>query len=121
MGGIKDINNLSVYQEAMRLADDVWDLLSEMTQFERFGLGQQITSSADSIAANISEGFGRYSYKENKRFCYYARGSLMETRTWLTKLRDRRIIQRKTAAELLSRCETVGKMLNGYIKSIGYT
>lgn len=27
--------------------------------------------AADSIGANIAEGYGRYAYKENIHFCYY--------------------------------------------------
>jgi len=37
----------------------------------------------DSIAANLSEGFGRYHYKEKKNFSYYSIGSLYETKTWI--------------------------------------
>ncbi|NND72951.1 MAG: four helix bundle protein [Rhodothermales bacterium] len=103
----------------MRLADDIWYLIPSLGAFERFGIGQQITSAADSIAANISEGFGRYHYKENRRFCYYARGSLAETKTWLVKLRDRGIIEASLSLKLLSQCDSIGKMLNGYIASIG--
>jgi hypothetical protein len=31
-----------------------------------------------SIAANLSEGFGRFQYKENKQFGYYSRGSYVQ-------------------------------------------
>jgi len=45
-----------------------------------------LIKAVDSVAANISEGFGRYHYKEAKHFSYYSRGSLYETKTWLTKV-----------------------------------
>ena len=48
-------------------------------------IGKQLVRSADSIAANISEGFGRYHFKDSKRFYYISRGSLFETKTWLEK------------------------------------
>ncbi len=46
---------------------------------EKWGLSQQIRRSAQSIPANIAEGYGRYYYQETIRFCYIARGSLEET------------------------------------------
>ncbi|TMI72809.1 MAG: four helix bundle protein [Bacteroidetes bacterium] len=44
-----------------------------------------MTDAADSIAFNISEGYGRFHYKENKNFCYYSRGSAKETLTGVHK------------------------------------
>jgi len=34
--------------------------------FQKDTVGKQLVRSADSIAANLSEGFGRYHYKETK-------------------------------------------------------
>jgi four helix bundle protein len=50
---------------------------------------EQLIKAIDSVAANLSEGFGRYFYKENRQFCYYSRGSLFETKTWLRKAFNR--------------------------------
>jgi len=36
--------------------------------------------AADSIPANIAEGYGRYFYKESKQFYFYSRGSIQETK-----------------------------------------
>ncbi|MEJ5995551.1 four helix bundle protein [Pedobacter sp. Du54] len=45
-----------------------WDFCAKDT------IGKQICRAADSISANIAEGYGRFHYKENKNFCYYSRG-----------------------------------------------
>ena len=42
-------------------------------------VGYQIIRSADSIAANIAEGYGRYSPKDKANFYRYSRGSFEET------------------------------------------
>ena len=55
-------------------------------------MGKQLVRSADSVAANLSEGFGRFFYKENRRFCYFSRGSLYETFTWIEKAHNRGLI-----------------------------
>jgi four helix bundle protein len=42
---------------------------------ERFRLGDQVLRSARSITANIAEGYGRFHYLDNSKFCSMARGS----------------------------------------------
>ena len=69
----------------MDLAETIRSSVLTWEYFHKDKIGKQLVRSADSIAANLSEGFGRYHYKENKQFCYYARGSLFETKTWIEK------------------------------------
>ncbi len=75
------LNDLQIYQLAMTLGEQVWAIVNKWDYFAKDTVGKQVVRSADSVAANISEGFGRYHYKENIHFCYIARGSLLETRT----------------------------------------
>ena len=75
--------------------------------------------AADSVATNLSEGFGRFFYKENRQFCYYSRGSLFETKTWLTKAKNRKLILENEYENIISEFEKIGKKLNSYINSIG--
>jgi four helix bundle protein len=77
------IDDLKVYRDAMEIAEVIYKRVMQFPSFDRYSLGKQLMESADSIAANISEGHGRYFYKENRNFCYYARGSLTETKTWI--------------------------------------
>jgi four helix bundle protein len=75
--------------------------------------------SADSIGANIAEGFGRYHYKENKNFCYFSRGSIIETKTWLKKANTRNLIDETIYQALIKQLEIIHLKLNIYIKHIG--
>jgi four helix bundle protein len=68
----------------------------------------------------LSEGFGRYFYKENKQFCYYSRGSLFETKTWPTKAFKRNLITEEEYNIFLKDLEIMGTKLNNYINSIGH-
>ncbi|HFE64580.1 MAG TPA: four helix bundle protein, partial [Caldithrix sp.] len=81
--------------------------------------GKQLIRAVDSVAANLSEGYGRYFYKENKQFCYYSRGSLFETKTWLEKAKNRNLIKASDYQSLNSELEIIAKRLNKYISSIG--
>jgi four helix bundle protein len=115
---MNQIEELDIYQIAGRLADSVWDLCSGWESFSKKTLGSQLCRAADSIPANIAEGFGRFFYKENLRFLYFARGSLEETRNWLLRARNRRLIKQGQFDELAQMAELLGKKLNAFINSI---
>jgi four helix bundle protein len=113
------LEELVVYQLAMEIGDEVFAIVDTWDSFHKWSTGKQLLEAADSMAANISEGFGRYFYKENKQFQYYSRGSQSETRTWLQKARNRNLIDENTHLHLLSKLEELGKRHNRYIQSIG--
>lgn len=116
---IMRLEDLVVYQLAMEIGDEVFAIVDQWDSFYKWTTGKQLMEAADSIASNISEGYGRYFYKENKQFQYYSRGSQGETRTWLQKARNRNLIDEETHLHLLSKMDELGKRNNNYIKSIG--
>ena len=114
-----ELEELQVYSMSMNMAEIVWQIVDKWDYFAKDTIGKQFVRAADSVAANLSEGFGRYFYKENRNFCYYSRGSLFETKTWLRKAFNRKLIPDTEYLPLVSNLETIGKRLNAYIKSIG--
>jgi four helix bundle protein len=114
-----DVDDLAVYTRSMQLAEEIWREVENWPSFAKYSLSTQITEAADSVAANISEGHRRYHFGENRQFCYYARGSLQETRTWLEKAHNRGLPSEKRFTELSSELIEIRRMLNGYIRSIG--
>ena len=113
------LDELRVYQLAMEIGDLVWDIVQKWDYFSKDTLGKQLVKSADSIAANLSEGFGRYYFREARQFGYYARGSLSETKTWLEKAHNRSLMDDKDFEKIKGDFDLIGKQLNSYIKSIG--
>lgn len=113
------LEDLNVYNLSMEFSEKAWGIVINWDYFAKDTLGKQLIKAVDSIAANISEGYGRFSFKEIKQFCYYSRGSLLETKTWLIKANNRKLIAYKDLLILLKDLETIHKKLNGYIKSIG--
>ncbi len=114
-----NLKDLEVYQLAMEVAEKIWSKVIIWEYFTKKTIGEQIAKSVDSIAANIAEGYGRYHYRENKQFCYYARGSLLETETWLVKAESRGLIVKEEYEYLKVLLEIIHKKLNSYINSIG--
>ncbi len=86
------LEELQVYQLAMEIAERAWNIVIKWDYFAKDTVGEQLVKAVDSIAANLSEGFGRFHYKENKQFGYYSRGSHYETKTWITKAYNRNLI-----------------------------
>lgn len=113
------LEDLQVYQISMNLADEIHDLVLEWDNFHKFSTGTKFVDAADSVSANISEGYGRFHFKDHKNFLYFSRGSLFETKTWLTKAVNRKLISQDKFADLIDRYNALGIKLNNYINTIG--
>jgi len=112
------LEDLEVYNISMDLSDKVWLLVEKWDYFKKDTLGKQLVRAIDSVSANISEGFGRNTYKDQRSFYYYSRGSLYESKTWITKAKRRDIIDETTYNELLAEFNVLGVKLNNFISSV---
>jgi four helix bundle protein len=112
------LEKLEVYQLAELFSDKIWEIVESWDYFKKDTIGKQIARSADSISANIAEGYGRYYYKESKQFFFYSRGSIQETKAWISKCKRRNIIDINNAEDLLKQAEKILAKLNAYIKFI---
>jgi four helix bundle protein len=74
------LEEFRTYNQSMDLGERVWKIVMKWNYFEKDTVGKQLVKAADSIAANLSEGYGRYHYNETRNFSYYSRGSLYETK-----------------------------------------
>jgi four helix bundle protein len=71
---------LVVWQKAIELFELVWRAVYVESKID-FKLRAQLADAAQSVSANISEGYGRRSVKEYIQFLYVALGSMAETMT----------------------------------------
>jgi len=115
------LEDLEVYQLAEVFGDEIWFIVHEWDYFAKDTVGKQMARSADSISANIAEGYGRYHYKENRNFCYFSRGSIIETKGWLKKSKTRNLITEEQFNALFEKLQTIHLKLNAYLKFIGKT
>jgi four helix bundle protein len=113
-----NFENLRVYQLAEKLADEIWDIVIQWEVFPRDTVGKQLVRAADSISANISEGSGRGSTPDNRRFVRIARGSLYETKNWLRRAFKRNLLKADQIASLKQTMEELVLTLNGYLRSL---
>ena len=111
------VEDLDIYQMAEELSDRVWEICIKWDYFAKDTIGKQLVRSTDSISANLAEGHGRYHFNDRLKYCYYARGSLEETKSWISKAMRRKLIKTEIS-ELNHAIELLPKKLNAYIGSI---
>ena len=117
--GLQDLN---VWVKAKAFAVFVYkEILPILSEEEKYGLNQQIRRAAVSISSNIAEGYGRFNFQDNIRFCYIARGSLNETISMIALSEELGFMPRKILEESLKLSEDLAKMLHGYISFLKKT
>ncbi len=78
----QNLNRRYMKLEAWQRGMDLFDLVFKATEnVQDFKLRSQVRDAAQSVAANISEGYGRRTLPEYLQFLYFAKGSLAETLT----------------------------------------
>ena len=82
---------------------------------ERYRLGGQILEAARSITANIAEGYGRFHYLDNSKFCSNARGSCTEVLDHLITARDEEMITDPLLQEGRAKVDFALRLINGYM------
>jgi four helix bundle protein len=102
----------------MALGENVWKIVENWNYFHKDTIGKQLVRSANSVATNISEGYGRFSFKETINFTYYYRGLFFETKTWITKAHNRNLIETIMYEKLIQDIKNLGVKLNNYITTI---
>ena len=102
-----DLQKFKIIEQANQIGDSVWEEVILWNYFNKETIGKQMVRAADSISANLSEAYGRFSYADRKRFAYYARGSLCETINWLQKSAKRQLIASEKESRLQGDCLTL--------------
>ncbi len=80
---IKDFTEMPVWQKARDIAERCFNISESLPKKEDYALTSQLRRSAESISANIAEGFGRRTAKDKSRFYDISRGSAFETKSHL--------------------------------------
>ena len=111
----RSFEDLEVWKRACRLAVQVYQTLADCRDY---GLRDQMTRAAVSIASNIAEGAERDSTQEYIRFLHIAKGSAAELRTQLYIAQRIGIIDSTTQTELTGECKEIAAMLQATTKTL---
>ncbi|PIP40916.1 MAG: four helix bundle protein [Desulfobacterales bacterium CG23_combo_of_CG06-09_8_20_14_all_51_8] len=106
--------DLEVWKRACNSAVQTYEMMKNCRDY---GLKDQMTRAAVSIASNIAEGAERDSKAEYIRFLHIAKGSAAELRTQVYIARKINLIS-ETDANMVNELKQISAMLHGLIKSL---
>ena len=107
---MRNYRDLEAYQRASSLFPKVYRLVRSWKMLDQRELGSQIIRAANSVHANLAEGFGK-SPADFKRYIAIAIGSCDELRSHINDARNIGLVDPKSADVLLREYDIVGKQL----------
>ena len=112
------LKDLEVYRLARELSAMAWQIYDKLDWQDKKTMGDQFIRSADSVGANIAEGYGRFHYLDKIRFYYNSRGSLLESVAhWSELLYERERITEEQLATFKKVASQLHLKLNNLIKA----
>ena len=121
MSTIRNFKDLLVWQAAVRLATQTYQLTRSFPPEERCGLQSQLRRAAVSIASNIAEGHSRQYDNEFRQFLHIALGSLAEMETQIHIANELKYLREADLHEVFGQIDEVRKMCWGMIRAIDRT
>ena len=113
---IKSLETLEAWKKAKEFALRIYqEVVPLLPPEEKWNLNQQLRRKSLSIPANIAEGYGRFYYQDNIRFCYIARGSLEESLSHLVIAHEMNFIPKPLFESIAQEGEKLTQLINGYI------
>lgn len=114
--GLFDFQTLECWKAARDLRKEISAVVKEFPADEKYKLSDQLIRASRSVTANIAEGYGRFGYKDQVKFCVQARGSLTEIMDHLILASDEGLIAEAAVQNLQKQAIKCGGLLNGYIR-----
>ena len=114
MSTLKSFEDLNCWKAGTEVRRFIMKLIKKFPSEEKYALTDDMRRASRSVTHNIAEGFGRFHFKDNTRFCRYTKGSLTELVDQLITAQDEGYItaeEYKTGRELI---DTAIRLLNGY-------
>lgn len=109
-----NFKQLLVWQLALDVVDDIYEITQNFPKEELFGLSLQMRKSATSIPSNIAEGCGRNTNPQLLQFTDIEQGSAFELETQTNIAKRRKYNGTEKADEILEKITQVQKMLDGF-------
>ncbi len=115
---IERFEDLKSWQEARKLARNVY----EVTKTEAFesdrGLPWQIREAVISSMSNIAEAHGRYSFEDKRRFLDISLGSCKEVQSQLYVALDQTYIGQSKFDEVYQQTEITARLITGALDNL---
>lgn len=107
--------DLVVWQKAMLLVEQTYQVVAMLPQYERYALADQMRRCAVSVPSNIAEGQKRFTSADTAHFLGIALGSVAELETQIILCHR---LYNTNVSEILNLITEVSKMLTALIASL---
>lgn len=115
-GNVRSFEDLQCWQACRALRIFIRrKIIPLMPKEEIYRLTDQLIRCSRSTTANIAEGYGRFHYLDNAKFCSNSRGSCWETLDHLITANNEALITDELLAEGRELVNHAVKLTNGYI------
>ena len=115
MATITKFEDLEIWQEARKLAKEIYLISKEIDLKTDFRFKEQIKASSGSIMDNIAEGFERDGNLEFRQFLSIAKGSAGESRSQIYRLYDYEYISEEKFLDLKNKYENLSGKIKNFI------
>ncbi|MBN2483752.1 MAG: four helix bundle protein [Candidatus Omnitrophica bacterium] len=115
---IKDFKDLKVWQKAMEIVTNTYNMVKKFPQEELYALSSQMKRAVVSIPSNIAEGFQRKHPKEYIQFLNVASASSAELETQILIAKNLNYINEEQSDSLISEIRSLCKMISSLAKKI---
>jgi four helix bundle protein len=116
--GMHNFRELRIWKRSMDFVTRIYDVTAGFPNDERFGLVSQLRRSAISVPSNISEGAGRGTNRQFKRFLEISMGSANEVQTQIELAYRISYLKKETADSLLDEAVQIYKMILTFYNSL---
>ena len=111
----KNLDDILVYQKAMKASDAVSAVLERPKFSKYFDLKSQLSRSSSRVGPLIGEGFGQLTDRHLAVYLGRARGSSLETIGHLGECLAKKIISQSEHAHFVDMYDHIGRMLTKWI------
>ena len=113
---MKDFRELKCWQACRELRLFISkQIIPVLPKEEKYRLVDQLLRAARSTTANIAEGYGRFHYLDNAKFCSNSRGSTYEVLDHLQAAYDEGLISKERFKQGEALVWDAVKITNGYM------
>jgi four helix bundle protein len=116
--GMHNYRELKIWQRSMDFVVKVYEVSAGFPKEERYGLTAQLRRCVVSVPSNISEGAGRGTNKQFKRFLEFSMGSINEVQTQIELACRVNYLLKEVYEPLIDEALQIYKMILGFYNSL---
>lgn len=110
--------DFEIWQRAIELADDLYDVADLIEEKKKFRMAEQLRAAVLSISNNIAEGSGSFSDKDFANFLNMSRRSAFEVANMIILLKRKGFLTEEQEDNYLGLLDVLSKQITNFRKKL---